>query len=158
MRIYWDNTFYHPLLMMYTSLYTVTCPETEEPAECPPEGEEEDALCQGEGAIGSDAGCPPDLMCCNSGCNVLDCMGKWKKLTGKEFFSFQDHFSNAEILINPPFLREHFCFNCSHSFPDSCSSLLLTNKGWDLFLQGFSWTVWVNVAIHNANFVALAWS
>ena len=109
MRIYWYNTFYHPLLMIYTSLYTVTCPETEEPAECPPEEEEEDPLCQGEGAMGSDAGCPPNMMCCNVGCNFLDCVGKWKKLTGKEFFSFQDHFSNAEVLINPSFLWEHFC-------------------------------------------------
>ena len=64
------------LLMIYTSLYTVTCPVIEEPAECPPEEEEEDPLCQGEGAMGSDAGCPEKLMCCNVGCNFLDCVSK----------------------------------------------------------------------------------
>ena len=62
--------------MIYTSLYTVICREYEEPAECPPEGEEEDSFCQGEGVMGSDAGCPTGLMCCNTGCNVLDCKGK----------------------------------------------------------------------------------
>ena len=64
------------LLMIYTSLYTVTCPVIEEPAECPPEEEEEAPLCQGEGAMGSDAGCPQNLMCCNVGCNFLDCVSK----------------------------------------------------------------------------------
>lgn len=56
------------------------CPPFEEPAECPTD-EEEHSLCSPEGSIGSDSGCPPSLMCCNTGCQFLDCVVPEMSLT-----------------------------------------------------------------------------
>ncbi|XP_022799215.1 uncharacterized protein LOC111337214 [Stylophora pistillata] len=49
------------------------CPTFEEPGECPRD-DHESSLCQPEGKTGSASGCPPGLICCNTGCQFLDCV------------------------------------------------------------------------------------